>query len=279
MRSKILLYAGLACTALVLAPTTAATAATGPSTPQSAVDFPALTVTIPLIPLPPGADVSATAPCPAGTVVLSGGVSISSAPSAINASAPVGSTAWKGYANNLSSKAMTFNVYAVCATKPAGYAKVTGSLVSVATVTQASAGAVCPAGDVVTGGGVTDEHNVKIDMASSYPAALDEWVAAVSNNSSVTQTIQAVAICASAAAFPGYAIQSTTAPNPSGAQTSLTENCTSGAPLGGGNQTSVTINTGIWMKTTRQIGAAWRAVEYNGSALNANLTVYAICAT
>jgi hypothetical protein len=282
MRSKILLYSGLACTVLVLAPTTVAAAATGPPAGRPAADFPALTVTIPLIPLPSGVDVSGTATCPAGTVVLSGGAYIAfpGVRTAINASAPAGTTAWKAYANNFSGVATTFTVYAVCAPKPAGYTRQMGSSFGNLPGTQTAAGAACPGTDVVTGGGVIDTHNVKIDMASSYPAASDEWIAAVSNNSLAADFIKAVAICASPAAFPGYAIQTTTAPNPAGAQTSLTENCTAPAvPLGGGNQTSATASTGIWMKATRPFGAAWRGGENNDTDLVPNLTVYAICAT
>jgi hypothetical protein len=284
-RKKILLYAGLACTALVLAPATAAAAATGPPAARIAGPPGYVTVTSPTKNLPPAATVSATATCPKSTVVLSGGAFIASTKltTAINASAPVGTTAWRAFVNNLSkTTATTFNVYAVCATRPAGYAIPSGSLVGVDAGTQVLAGAVCPSSsDDVTGGGVIDSPGVTTDLASSYPVASDEWAAAVSNNSKTgSETVRAVAVCAAASALPGYTQQPTTAPNPANTQTTITESCIAPAvAVGGGNQTSATLNTDIWMKATRPIGAAWRGGENNASGLNANLTVYAICAT
>ena len=278
MRSKILLYAGLACTALVLAPTTAATAATGPSTPRPAVDFPALTVTIPLIPLPSGGNAFGKATCPAGTVVLSGGADSASGKVAINASGPDGNTAWAASGNNLGPPT-TFKVYAVCEPLPAGYTQVVGPAVSNPSGTQTLANVVCPAGDVVTGGGVFDTNNVKIGMFSSYPAASDEWVAAVNNNSKGSETMQAVAVCASSTAFPVYAIKIKTAPDPPG--TYISENCPPAKVLGGGNLTSATGHTDVWMNATRPFGgvAGWRGGEYNAAALVPHVTVFAICAT
>jgi hypothetical protein len=144
-------------------------------------------------------------------------------------------------------------------------------------------GALCPnSADQVTGGGVIDSPGLTHEMVSSWPAAFDEWAATVSNISAAGNgSIQAVAVCAAPGAFPGYATPSTTAPNPPGKHTSLTESCIAPAVLlGGGSQSSAMINTRIWMTATQPVSpAGWQAGEANNSALTANLTVYAICAT
>jgi hypothetical protein len=282
MRKKILLFAGLACTVLVLAPT----AATASPAPRPAIDTPPgyKTVSTKSISLPNLTNKSATAKCPAGTVVLSGGAFIasSSVQTGINASGPAGSTGWTAFVNNFSGAATTFNVYAVCATKPAGYAQASSGSVGNDAGTQTSVSANCPSSsDLVTGGGAAADGRIMIDMTSSYPGAPTDWVAAVSNASPVNENINAVAVCVSntATGFSDYALQpSAPAPDPSKKQQSITEACIAGMPVGGGNQSSNITSVGVAMRGTRPFGPAWRAGENNNSPTGTHLTAWAICA-
>jgi hypothetical protein len=287
MRSKILLYAGLACTALMLAPTTAAAAATGP--PAARPNFPSLVVSSPPIPLPNNTNKPGTATCPAGMVVLSGGAYIANPPApgvvvhtGINASGPDGNTAWKAFANNWSSRPTTFIVYAVCGPKPAGYAQVAGGSVGNGHGTQTAAGVLCPAGDVVTGGGAAADGRVKIDIATSFPAANTEWLAYVSNASPVDDLINAVAVCASNTAYPTYSLaESAPVPDPAGKQANTSVSCPAGAMvLGGGNESSNITNVPIAMRGTLPFpasGTEWGAWENNASIGGTHLTAWAIC--
>jgi hypothetical protein len=148
MRKRILLYSGLACTVLVLAPTAAAAAKTKVPAVQSGADAPPgyITVSTSGIHLPNNSLEFGQAKCPKGTVVLSGGgyIASSSLMTGLNTSLPTSNRIWQVAANNLSGHATTFNVYAVCAKRPSRYKQLFGHEVS------------NPAGEVVLGGGVQD---------------------------------------------------------------------------------------------------------------------------
>jgi hypothetical protein len=285
MNKKILLYAGLACTALMLAPTTAAAAATGPPATR---DVPPgySTVTSPSFALPTEHSEQGTVTCPAGKVVLSGGAYIAgtSLATAINASGPAGNTAWTVFAQNPSGPDTTFNVYAICATQPAGYTQTTGVLTSNPAGTQTASDMSCPvSSDKVTGGGTTNPSGVfGIGMTSSFPDGSNTWRVAMGNASAAPNSFSVTAVCVSATAtgFSDYATPTKTVTVNHMTQGSATEPCTAPAkPIGGGNQVSNTTSTNIKMKGTRPFGNGWRAGENNdNSSGKTKLIAWAICA-
>jgi hypothetical protein len=285
MRKRILLYSGLACSVLVLAPATAAAAETGAPVVRAAASAPTgyITVSTSGLSLPNNAHEYGEAKCPKGTVVLSGGAYIasSSVMTGINTSLPISSQAWQVAANNFSGAATTFNVYAVCADHPKGYKQLFSKEVSNPAGDQDSATANCPAGDVVLGGGVEDGSLVSIDMTSSYPGTRTSWTAAVSNFSTAGDNLSAVALCASS--FPHYAIASSSASDPAGTQKGIIQDCTAPAVvIGGGNQSSNTTNLRIEMKASQPFpasGTGWKSGENNDTSSTTTLTSYAICAT
>jgi hypothetical protein len=290
MRNKILLYAGVACTVLVLAPATAGAAQTGLPAARFGTDAPSGYVTVSTngITVASNAEMAGEATCPQGTVVLGGGAYIASTSvmTAINDSQPVpGSSGddstWYAFVNNFSSAATTFNVYAVCATTPPGYQQVVGTTVNNPAGDQDSGTVNCPAGDVVLGGGASNTAGISFGMASSYPSSETSWTATVSNFSGRDGEFEPVAVCA--AAYPGYAIASTSASDPAGVQKGIIQDCPSPAVvLGGGNQSSNTANLRIEMKTTQPFpvsGTSWKSGENNDTAAGTTLTSYAVCAT
>jgi hypothetical protein len=287
MRKRMLLYSGLACTVLVLAATTAAAAATGPGAGRVAVDVPPgyVTESTDNLSLPNNTDEGGTVTCPQGTVVLSGGAYIASTSvkAGINSSFPENNRTWTAYANNFSGAATTFNVYAVCATKPKGYVRSNAAgPVSNPAGQQDSAAISCPAGDVLFGGGAAARsHSVSVAMTSSYPQDSTSWTVAVSNFSTSGETFTVHVICGKA--FPGYAIAATSASDPAGVQKGIVQHCAATAVvLGGGNQSSNTTNLRIQIKASQPFpasGTSWKAGENNDTTAGTTLTAYAICAT
>jgi hypothetical protein len=288
MRKRMLLYSGLACTVLVLAPTTAAAATTGAPAPRAATDAPAgyVVKTTANISLPNNDGTFGEAHCPKHTVVLGGGAYIASpsVKTGINASFPLNQRTWEAVANNFSGAATTFNVYAVCAKHPKSYEQLIGSSVSNPAGDQDSATENCPTGDLVLSGGTFDEDPAfSVGMASSYPGTSASWTAAVSNFSTRDSEFEVIAVCAAASAFPHYAIPSTSASDPAGVQKGIIQSCAVPAVvLGGGNQSSNTTNLRIEMKTTQPYpasGTSWKSGENNDTSAGTTLTSYAICAT
>lgn len=287
MRNRTLLYAGLACTVVVLAPTTAAAAKAGLPAARAATDTPPgyITVSTSGLSLPNNEGEAGEAMCPKGTVVLSGGAYIasSSVMTGINESLPSGKRTWFAVANNFSGAATTFNVYAVCAKRPAGYGLAAGSIVSNPAGEQDSATATCSPGDVVLGGGVENAGGFSVGVTSSYPGASASWTAAVSNFSTQASTFDVFAVCASASAFPHYAIASRSVSDPASVQKGTIKNCTAPAVvLGGGNRSSNTTVLRVEIKATQPFpasGTGWKSGENNDTSSSTTLTSYAICAT
>jgi hypothetical protein len=282
---RTLLYVGLACAVLGLAPA-AAGAATGMPAVRAGTDAPPgyLTKSISDISLLANASQMDLITCPKGTVVLSGGAYIASGSlmTGINSSYPMNDRTWVVTANNFSSAATTFNMYAVCADEPTGYVQLESSPVFNAPGDQTSGSMACGAGDVVLGGGlIANTALTSIDMTSSYPATSTSWTAAESNFSESSDGFGVVVICAQA--LPNYAIPSTSASDPAGVQKGIIQDCASPAVvLGGGNQSSNTSNLRITIKTTQPFptsGTSWKSGENNDTSFGTTLTSYAICAT
>jgi hypothetical protein len=54
----------------------------------------------------------------------------------------------------------------------------------------------CPAGTIVTGGGVSTTYpGTQVSVGASYPDGIDSWRAAVSNNSGMATTFTVYAVC------------------------------------------------------------------------------------
>jgi hypothetical protein len=286
--NRILLYAGLACTVLALAPAAAAaTDARGAAVWAAARTPPGYVIkTVSNISLPNNTTETGRVTCPKSKVVLSGGgyIASSSVMTGINSSYPKNNRTWVVDANNFSGATTTFNVYAVCAEQPMGYVQLESSPIDNSAGQQTSATMGCGTGDVILGGGAISGFNItSVVMTSSYPNSSASWTAAVSNFSESGSVFGVVVICASASAFLSYAIPSTSASDPAGTQKGIIQACTAPAVvLGGGNQSSNTTNLRISIKTTQPFpasGTSWKSGENNDTGFGTTLTSYAICAT
>ena len=105
---------------------------------------------------PAGAQTGATAKCPSGTVVFSGGALSTSDSSAVQLDAawPNTPTTFRARMLNGTASDETVTAFAVCGTRPAGYS-IKRSTVSVAAGAYAYAGPECPSTSAIIGGGVT----------------------------------------------------------------------------------------------------------------------------
>ncbi len=150
----------------------------------------------------PGGNATGTATCPSSTVLLSGGVS-SFADSAyvyLTRAWPVSSRAFRATQENDTSGDQPFYVYALCATKPPGYAQTKAS-VSVGYHTDGTPAAKCPAKTAVIGGGFTMSILGWLSVNGSFPARNSMgayWdVSAYNDTGPPTNiTLSAYAICA-----------------------------------------------------------------------------------
>src|SRR5262249_25198768 len=123
-----------------------------------------------------------TVSCPAGTVVLGGGakdtgIGVTIFTDSLAASHPLsdGSGA-SAEMDNLSLYQSSFVVHAVCANRPKGYALVHAST-SVPAGSQKGAGAACPTGTKVLGGGgtVAQAGSAWNSINSTYPFSIRKW--------------------------------------------------------------------------------------------------------
>jgi hypothetical protein len=288
MRKRILLYSGLACAVLALAPATAAAAKTGAPAARMGADAPPLYTTVSTNGwgLPGNSSESGYAQCPKNEQAISGGAYIASSSlmTGINSSYPEPGVLgrWDATVQNFSGSATKFNVYAVCTGLLAGNITVTFGPFSNPAGDQDSATVSCSSGDVISGGVIATSSS-SVGMTSSYPSSSTSWTAAVSNFSGTGESFDVFLTCASASALPNYAIASTTASDPAGVQKGIIQDCPGSAVvIGGGNRSSNTSNLRIEMKTTQPFpasGTGWKSGENNDTSVNTKLTSYAICAT
>jgi hypothetical protein len=148
--------------------------------------------------LPAGGLITGTATCPSGRVVLGGGARslTSSTHVDIHSFAAASSTTWFADVSNRSTATVSFKVYAICRSKPAGYSLATGSAVTNPPSTQTKATVACPGNGVAIGGGGTSNSVLTdINLNTSIPANFG-WSVYENNASSSPATVTALAVCA-----------------------------------------------------------------------------------
>jgi hypothetical protein len=147
---------------------------------------------------PPHADTPATASCPTGTVVLSGGAFSTSDTTAniLTSAGPLGPHRFTAFMANTSNVDQQMTTFAVCGAKPAKYAVVTQSETDMG-VDDPALTPVCPTGTSVLGGGL-QVVNPGFDIAIA--GSLDEdrhgWFGEAVNQRPGATTFSSQAICA-----------------------------------------------------------------------------------
>ncbi len=145
---------------------------------------------------PVGTQRTATATCPAPTVLLSGGAdSATSSPlSQITSAAPTSSTTFTGYISNGSSAAVKLQVFAICAKQPRGWVMETKTFP--ATPGQSRTPLDCPANTAVLGGGVAlAKHTPSVYIVTTSPLGSAGWVSGVTNETTHNVKSTMYAIC------------------------------------------------------------------------------------
>ncbi len=146
---------------------------------------------------PAGMRTTGSVKCPAGTVVLHGGVLSTSTSTAVNLNAawPKSTTSYSATVTNGSGTAASFFVQAICAKQPAGYKLVTRTD-TVPAPTLVSTAALCPAKTAVVGGGAkTNPFSSQMALDDSVPQT-GEWSVTYSDTATVSEKISTFAICA-----------------------------------------------------------------------------------
>jgi hypothetical protein len=230
---------------------------------------------------PAGSQTFGSELCPTGKKVFGGGIFSSSGSVLVNqnASQPYGDgSGWAGYIDNASASASTFRVYAVCGKKPKGY-KVVGATTSVASNSQATVTAPCPAKTKVLGGGgiMMDSGTLNGNLNSSIPVSGGWRVDGNNSGSFPDTTVTAWVVCGKG--LKGVTdIAGSSVVNTAGVQTVAQVTCpTNTVPLGGGGISS-SLATSVNINSSIPTSNGWLVDENNGSPSDATITAYVVCA-
>jgi hypothetical protein len=247
-----------------------------------------------------------TAVCPVGKKVLAGGAQVvgagaadfntrlqESAPGTINGGAQ---DLWLVSMKNLDASPHNVQIFAVCATPPAGYSVVSSTDVSLGPGVFNRQSVVCPAGKNVLGGGVavvgegTADFNTRVQEsgpATVNGGAQDVWVASIKNADATSHTVEISAICV----FPLSGYQVIVSSNISlaggGGFDTRSVLCPVGESIvGGGAQVigegSADFNTRLQESTPGTIGGGaqdvWAASLKNEDGRAHTMAIRAVCA-
>lgn len=300
---RVLTVTGLAAT-LTVGLTPAAHADPTPATPAVATsdDRPAFATSDQRGSALPGINalLRTTTLCPVNRVVLGGGARVIGAGSAnfqtvLQENAPGslgGQSLWLAALSNNGAVSRTVRVNAVCAASLAGY--------QIATSTHTVPGlggfvrstAICPQGRVVLGGGAqvvgAGSGNFQTIIRETGPGTVggqSAWLAAVTNNGSVSRSVRIYAICASAPS--GYQINTTdhTISGFGGFVRSSTL-CSTGRVVLGGGAHVIGAGSGNFGTVVRETGPgtvsgqpSWLGAVSNFGLVTRTVRISAICAT
>jgi hypothetical protein len=137
--------------------------------------------------------------CPAGTVVLGGGVDIASTSTAVSVNSTMPFTngnGWLAEVNNGGGGPVSFQTMAICAKAPKKYVVITSASAPNAGQTQGFAQADCPSGTAVISGGVrSDSSDIFVNVNTTAPLN-NGWQGWVNNATSTASTLKTAVICA-----------------------------------------------------------------------------------
>ncbi len=156
---------------------------------------------------PGPAEVAAQAPCPDGTLPISGGESNNSSAEVVLAGSLPNGSSWQASVRNTGSTPASFTVYAVCATIP-GYEVFNSPVTSVPAGGVGSSRIPCPAGKMAMGGGPLQFGATRTSFVTSTSTFLRlEWATEIRNVAAGPRDLVTFATCVTDE--PAYQIFST----------------------------------------------------------------------
>jgi hypothetical protein len=236
--------------------------------------------------VPNGTQRGVSAPCPTGTVVMGGGAFASSGSlgANLNASYPLtDGSAWNAYESNTSGGTDTLTSYAICAKRPRYYSVVENT-VDNPSGTQTFVSVACPATYKVLGVGAlgtSADTAVTLNGLSPYKTTHPTTYnvgAYVNNGGTGDDTAYALAVCGK---LKGWSLSlSSGVDNPPGSQSFVGQACPSGSSPTGGGVYSDSGSTAADLNATYPNPGftGWGVYENNGSASDATIYAYALCA-
>jgi hypothetical protein len=230
-----------------------------------------------------GRQTHAPVACPATTKPISGGAHVDSSSTLVNlnSSYPVGRRSWSVRVNNLSGADVTFEVYAVCVSRPALDFTVSTRTVGNHPHQVQSARVGCAKG-VMVGGGVKS-NSVKPEVSIHYmgpdgaPAFPTAWVVLMDNPTASPEGFTVYSVCRKHAPDAAHVVVGSETPNPAGTQTAAIAQCEDGnVAVAGGGFSSSTAQT-ISMSSSFPQGQGWSSAENNTGTRGETAGAAVIC--
>jgi hypothetical protein len=215
---------------------------------------------------------SATANCPSGSLVTSGGFAASN--NMVVYTQLQSGNGWIVYAKNNDSVANPITVYAVCLSNESGSTSFQLASTSVGAGTYGQAVANCPAGSVVTGGGFASNAETLWVYNSSMTG--NGWQVYARNLSGGSQGLNVYAICLSGSSATSTSIATNTTVS-GGTYGSAEAVCPSGKLLTGGGY-ALGDNLSVYNSSMDVSDSTkWNVYANNSGGSGALMNVYAVC--
>lgn len=215
--------------------------------------------------------------CPTGTVVWGGGAGdlLPTTGESLVTSTPMGNHEWFAQYNNASTVAKMFEVDAICAKKPGGYAMPFKSVADLAGH-KAAATVTCPSGTVVLSGGVQTTADAPGSfLLSAWPPGKTSFEAVNHNGTGADLQMVVSAVCGKQP--PGYKIVSSTIDSSSNA-TYTGQACPTGTSVIGGGIHIAKPSKSVLVAASTISGNIWEGRILDPTAIPATITTKAICA-
>jgi hypothetical protein len=146
--------------------------------------------------VPAGSTGSATATCPAGSIVTGGGYASQTSLSTEVYTQSKSGNGWEVYLNNTTGSSQLVNAYAICLSGTSGSSTQILKQVSVSAGSTGSATAICSSGSILTGGGYASQPTLQTKVYTQSKAD-NGWEVFMNNSSGASQLLNSYAICVS----------------------------------------------------------------------------------
>jgi hypothetical protein len=213
---------------------------------------------------------SATATCPAGTVVTGGG--FSTGLSVWVYTQLKSGNGWIVYAKNNAAANRTLTTYAICLTYPSASTTQVGLTVTASAGHSASGTATCPAGSIVTGGGYTGKIDGTLRTYSVMPSG-NSFVVAATNSSGGDIVFGVYAVCLSGTTLTTtFAQGNATVPGSGNGYAEVA--CPAGRVITGGGF-GMAVDLTLYFNGV--MSGIWRTFAHNAAGTGRALLAHVVC--